>query len=122
MKIENKSARLVHLNVPGGVIPVPPLGSVELSGEQASAAKAILDGPWKPLVEDGSLVVDGKARHADPPQIAGEPSPAVPPPPGSTPTVVVPPTPAVPTHSSGFGSDVDRRDVDSIPSKPPSRR
>jgi hypothetical protein len=110
MKIENKSARVVHFSVPGGPVTVPPLGSVELSGEQASAAKAILDGPWKPLVDDGSLVVDGKPAMLTPPT-AGEP-----------PTV---PTPLVPTSptSGGFGSDVsDKHDHDPIPSKPPSRR
>ncbi len=99
MKIENKSARLVHLNVPGGLIAVPPLGSVELSGEQASAAKAILDGPWKPLVDDGSLVVDGKPAMLTP-TTAGEPSPAATP----------------PTHEQ------DKHDSDPMPSKAPSRR
>jgi hypothetical protein len=63
VNIRNVSARLIHLNLgPAGIQTVPPLGSIDLDGEHATAAKVLLDGTLKPFVDDGSLVIDGKAK------------------------------------------------------------
>jgi hypothetical protein len=83
MKITNKSERVVHFNVPGGPIALAPLATIELDGDQAAAAKQILDGPWKPLLDSGALLVDGPdavngpgtvgtAGTADPAQLASK--------------------------------------------------
>jgi hypothetical protein len=59
MKITNTSARIVHLNLSDGAVMLPPLQTIELHAKQAADAKAVLDGTLRPLVDDGSLVVDG---------------------------------------------------------------
>jgi hypothetical protein len=62
MKIENTSARLVHLNLGTEVKTIAPLKTLELQGEDAERAKAVLDGPLIGLVDNGELVVDGKPK------------------------------------------------------------
>lgn len=95
MKILNTSARVVHFNVPGGPVSVPPLGSVTLTGEQEATARALLAGVWKPLVDDGSLVIDG-ARL----QPAGIPPADSLPPSGTLPSSSEPSSPSTPSTGS----------------------
>lgn len=73
VKIRNTAPRIVHLNLGApGIVAINPLQEVDLTGDQARAAKAILDGPSRALVDDGTLVVDGDAK-------APPPNPAPPP-------------------------------------------
>ncbi len=76
MQIRNVSARLIHLNLgaTGGVISIAPLSTVDLKDEHADAAKLVLEGPMKALVDDGSLVIDGKVTVERTEPLSGAPA------------------------------------------------
>lgn len=73
VNIRNTAARIVHLNLgPHGIVAINPLADVNLTGDQARAAKEALDTSLKALIEDGTLVVDGSAKAPPPnPEPAG---------------------------------------------------
>ena len=75
MRLRNHSARVLYLNLPGSLLQLPPLGSVELFGEQADAAKAVLAGAFAPWVDDGSIEVDADGGSPSAEARAFEPSP-----------------------------------------------
>lgn len=86
MKVENTSARLIHLNLGTSVIPIAPLQTVTILGDDAIAAKAVLDGPFSGLVSNGDLVIDGKAKAAPASLEPTQPSTGAPPMPPQQPS------------------------------------
>jgi hypothetical protein len=116
MRIENKSARLVHLNLGTHVVALVPLKEETLQGDDAARAKAVLEGPFASLVDSGELVVDGKPK-ATPPSI--EPSQ----PPTGAPAVQTGMTVTAPSAASDL-SEPPERDTDPIPpaQQPPSSK
>jgi len=74
MRLRNNAARILYLNLPSGLLQLPPLGSVELFGEAAQAASAVLAGAFRPFVDDGSLEVESGEAGGVGALAAGEPS------------------------------------------------
>lgn len=77
MKLHNTSARIITLNIKSGAVQIAPLQQVELKDDAATEAQAVLDDALKALVDDGSLIVDGKPAAPQQPQPAaqtGEPA------------------------------------------------
>lgn len=73
MKVKNASPRVMHFSIAAGgnshnVISLAPLQEREFTGDEASEIRTILEGVFKPYVDDGSLVVDGQLK-APAPQI-----------------------------------------------------
>jgi hypothetical protein len=58
MKLTNKSARLVTLNLAGQYVQLVPLATVELTEAQAADAEPLLGGVLKPLIDAGELMLE----------------------------------------------------------------
>lgn len=94
MQIYNASPRLVHFTFRDHPrLTVIPLQTIEISGEVATLAREVLDTTFKPLVDDGSLVIDGQY--------------VVPPPSGPKPQAVPSPTDPGATTESPSAPDAE---------------
>lgn len=111
MKVYNAGARLMHIPLGTRTVSIAPLKTETLEGDDATMAKAVLEGPLHGYVDNGELVIDGRPKAAPPTLEPSQPSTGMP-------AMLTQPVGAEPGALTGQAED---RDTDPIPpASPPS--